>query len=262
MKFLRTMDHSMSMVFIEDDMHVVMRPDLPKKPARMAPVIVVKVGETDFQGSKVDRAGLVERLTAAHARLAEDIDMGRVPRRDPPDPKEINVVVDVAVPWSRVVEVTEDAAAAGFTRPAFAFGQPSPVAAPPHTWADDKLAELKKSDASNRASEVARVMTGIVKDCKALQREFGRVSATENEDKAAVIIEGTGPALIECGCNVDMPAFRTVMWLVAGNPQPTTVLHVDIAKGGKPIALAAATPWSEANKQLAEGAVVRFEVQP
>src|SRR5947207_1138308 len=71
MTFLRAMDHSGSLFSIDADTHLVMRPDLPKKQARIAPIILVKATETDFRGKRVDRAALAELLTEEQKKLVQ-----------------------------------------------------------------------------------------------------------------------------------------------------------------------------------------------
>jgi len=260
MSFLRGMDHSMPLVW-DDDFHVVQRPDLPRKEPHTGKVVYVAKTVRMF-GAEVPLAELEERLAIEHHKVEEDIKYGHFSRGNPPDPGEVTLVIDAAATWDTVVHVTDAAVAAGFAHPAIAFGVPVTGKPPPRQPVDDKIDEIKNMpDASNKAAALAKLMTGIVKDCKALQRSFGRVSAVEGEDKAQVLIDEMGPALLECNCDVDIPALRNVFFAVANNSHPTTVIHLDLTKGGKQIALPAATPWSEASKQLADSAAVWLAIQ-
>ena len=169
MKFLRTMDHAQPAAFVRDDMHIVQRPELSRKHLGFAPVVEMRPKDIQYQGQVESIDGLGERLVAANAKIREDIAQGHVSRRDPPDPKQIIFLIDAAVTWDCITAVAEVAARAGFTHVAFAFGQPSPVAPPPRTWADDKMEKIKhdEEEGGNRATSVATLMTGIIKDCKA-----------------------------------------------------------------------------------------------
>jgi len=255
MAFFHAMDHSMPLYW-GDDVKLVERPDLPKKTPAEAPVVLV-AKTVRMNGVEIAVDTLTERLSASREKIQQNIAMGKVSRSHPPDANEIVLVIDASASWDKVAQVAQAAAAAGFTHPAIAFGLPVTTKPPPRVPVDDKLDELKKMDASgNKATELANLMSKIVKNCKPLQKAFGSVASDEGVDKAQLLIEEMGPALLACNCDVDIPALRNVFYAVANNPHPATVIHLDLTKGGKPIALPAATMWSEAQKQLADGAAV------
>ena len=252
MTFFRAMDHSMPLYFDGDGIKLVERTDLPRH--QPSPTAVIVIGKTiRWQGGEVSLDKLGDRLADYRAWVMKS------PRRG--NPSEINLAIDVNAAWGDVVSVADVAFRSGFTHPAFGFGVPVTVKPPPRVAVDDELDKIKKEDAGgNRAVELANLMSDIVKSCKPLKKSFGAVGADEGGDKAQMLIDEMGPALLECNCDVDIPALRNVFFAVANNPHPATVIHVDLAKGGKAIALPAATPWSEAQKQLADGAVVTLQV--
>jgi hypothetical protein len=148
------------------------------------------------------------------------------------------------------------AASVGFSHASFVFSVPVTETPPPRNWVDDKLDALqaKRDDGGGKATEFAKLASDIVKSCSALEKVYGRVSPDENEDKATYIIEGTGPALIECNCDADLPALRSIMWRLLSNPHPTNVVEVEVASDGAPIEVSATTSWRDAQKALQPGA--------
>ncbi len=251
------------MIYIDDSMHLPARASAPRA-KHYAPVVVMDPKRTMYQGQLMgDAFDLTDRLTAAGKRIREDLDMGRGSKRDPPDPTLVYFEIDGAVTWDRVVTAVDAGAAAGFTHPSFAFAVPVTAQPPPRTWVDDKLDEMRKKtdDAGNRATELANLTRGIIDGCPALVKVYGRVGSEEGENKAVTIVEGTGPALIECGCKPDIPALRSVMYGILGNPHPSGVIAVQLAKAGKKLEQPATATWADASKALAAGDVVTFTVR-
>jgi hypothetical protein len=138
---------------------------------------------------------------------------------------------------------------AGFDAPLFVFARPPATPPPPRTWVDDELDRARSTDGALLAAAAARTGEKVMKSCKPLFEVFGKVAMIE-EDKAGFIVRSVRPALVECGCNVDLAALGTVLWRLLGNEQPTTALGVRLARDATPIALPAKTPWREASRQL------------
>jgi hypothetical protein len=40
-------------------------------------------------------------------------------------------------------------------------------------------------------------------------------------------------AVEDCNCNVDLPALRSALWQVMGDPHPTRVLVVNVKRDGR-----------------------------
>lgn len=258
MTYLRGLDMEGSLFYIGESMHLVARPGSPK-PKRYAPVVVMEAKQTSYQGQLIgDMADLGDRLSAANKRIREDIELGKVSKHNLPDPAELYFEIDGAVTWDRVAAAVAAAANAGFTHPSFVFAIPATAQPPPRTWVDDKLDEVraKNKDGGNLATDVAKITKTVVDSCPALIKVYGRVGSEEGGSKAEMLVEGTGPAIIECGCDIDIPALRSAMYGILGNPHPTGAIAVQLDQAGKPIALATTTPWSEASKQLQAADVV------
>jgi hypothetical protein len=215
--------------------------------------------QTTFKGEVVHgREDLSQRLSAEAQRLKETMERGMYVRRDPPDPELLYFQIDSDVPWARVVDGMEAAAGAGFDHPSFVFALPPGTPPPPCTWVEPKFEELRKaagSDGSELATGVAGIAKRIVESCPALVAFYGRVGASEGGN-ASYVVEGTGEALIDCGCDADLPALRSVMYVVLGNPHPTGVITVQLAKDARPLVFSATTTWGEASKQVQGGPAV------
>jgi len=242
------------MVFVAaPGLHLVSRPELSRAAFVPAPVVIVTATGFVYEGRAVDAAALAERLAAASTRLREraramEAAPGHTPRRDPPDLHAVIVEIDEAAPWRAVVAAMQTVAPAGFDRPVLLFARPQPLERPPPSAVDAELAGLERD--GNAATQLATLMSKSITGCSALKKEFGRVGNDDGEDKAKTLIAAIPPALIDCGCDVDLPSLRTVMWRIVSTPSPTTSVTITLAAGGEEIAFPAATPWREASKRF------------
>lgn len=229
-------------------LHLVSRPELPHTPPVPAPVVIVTTAGFVYEGQTVDLAGLATRLADASTRLRDRIAAGHVSRRTPPDPHVVIVEIDEAAPWREVVAAMQAGATAGFDRPVVLFARPQPLKPPPPSAVDGELDHLERD--GNAATELATIASKAIKGCSALEKEFSRVGNDDGDDKAKTLIAAIPPALIDCGCDVDLPALRTVMWRIVSTPSPTTSIALTLAAGGEEIAFPAATPWREASARF------------
>jgi biopolymer transport protein ExbD len=164
---------------------------------------------------------------------------------------ELTLAIDAATPWAQVEPVLTTAGAVGFDRARFVFVGPTPTP-PPHSAVDDELDRMldrSKREPSNSATDLAALMARVIKDCPPLQRTFGAVSS-DGGDKAQSLIAAIPPALIECGCEVDLPSLRSMMWRVVGSDPALTTATVTLSADGEALAIPGATPWREASQQL------------
>lgn len=246
-RLLSTMDRSMVVAGAE---HLVVRMDLAKAAAHEAPVIAVTEKGIVWMSALVDRAKLQPLLTEMAAKIRDDLEQGRFPKRSPPDPRRILLLFDDAAAWRDVVTVIELAQLTGFTEPELVFAR-TPPPPPPRTPIDDKLDAILSDDAGSKATQLAKLATEVIKSCPAMAKTFGTVSASESaSDRTEELISAIGPSLVECNCDLDMAAFRSLMLRVMGNPHPTTVLPISLVPEHAPIAFPAATPWREASKRF------------
>jgi hypothetical protein len=248
---LRSVDTAPSAFWIEQDMHLVIREDLPDHQVRLAPVVNVTANRFGYQGQGFDSAAeLGERLTAAHASIAEQIAAGRVPQGDPPDPALVFLVIDEAAPWSRVVDAVRAAEQAGMTAPGFVFGAPFTLTPPPRAPIDTKIDAIANSDGSVKAIRFAELLQQQSQSCPSLMKKFGEVASSDGPDKAEFLIEAIGPALVECRCDVNMANIRSLFWRLLVNPNPTRVLQFSTGAPKDTIAAPAAMTWKDASKKL------------
>jgi hypothetical protein len=241
-RFLTAMDHEPPIAGVED-IKLVARTDLPRTAMHEAPGIVIGPKSTMVDGRAVttDQLGVEldkkRRFIESYPRLANE-------------PRRVYIAVDEATPWQSVVSVVDTAHRAGFVKAAFAFARPASTPPPPRAPIDDDIDRIiKGGDPSDRASKIAKLTQETVKSCDELTGVFKSVAATEG-DKADFILGAVGPALVGCNCKADLPAVRSLMWRIAGNPHPVNVIEVDLDPHANPLELPAATPWREASKHL------------
>jgi len=240
--FLTTIDHDPPILGV-DDIQLVARPELPRTTLGRAPGIVVGPKATMIDGRAVTDDQLAEALDKER-RFIES-----VPRLAH-EPRRVYFAIDEAAPWQRVVSAVSVAQRAGFVKGAFAFARPAATPPPPRAPIDDDIdGIIKDPNASDRASKLAKLAGDVVKSCDELMHAFGSVASVEG-DKAEILLNAVGPALVDCNCNADLPAVRSLMWRVAGNPHPVNVIEVDLDPRVNPLALPAKSPWRDAAKHL------------
>ena len=166
------------------------------------------------------------------------------------DTKRAYLIIDEDTSWAAVVNAFDEAKAGGITEIGFVFVQPVEIKKIPRAAVDDELDKLTKSDASNKATKVAELMTKEIKSCPSLQKLFGSVASDDGNDKASYLIEGIPEALVECECRANLPAIRSIMYRIIANPTPTRVLVVTTTEPTTKIAAKADTRWKDVQAQL------------
>lgn len=78
---------------------------------------------------------------------------------------------------------------------------------------------------------------------------FGDVAMHEGP-KDEFIKRSLAKALTECNCNLDMPSFRSAIWHLLVNPEPTRVVAFTADAPKQTIALAGSATWADASKQF------------
>jgi hypothetical protein len=253
-KLLRAVDHGGQLLQVDDDMHLVPRPELPHTDNVQAPVVIVKAAEITYQGQLIaDVAELRDRLDSTIRKIQDDVAAGRMPKRTPWD-RRVYLEIDENAKWGTIASVADAAGEVGFV-PYFVFALPVTVQRPPRAPIDDELDRITNdSDPSNKATRFAKLVSDQVHSCPAIAKLFGTVAAEEGTDKAKFIIDGMGPALVDCNCAPDMANLRSAMYRLLSDEHPIGNVAVTIARDAPPLELPAGTPWRDAAARLAPGA--------
>jgi hypothetical protein len=182
--------------------------------------------------------------------VQDDLASGRLQRAWAPAPDRVYVLVAAPTPWHEVVAVTAAIQRAGMA-PAFVFVQPVTTKPPPPTRVDRELDALRGDDnASNKAVAISEMISKRVTRCPALIEAFGHTSAYDGANRALQLARSVAPALVACGCQVDIPELRSILFQVLFVPHPPRVIAFDASAPATPLALSAQTPWSEASQRL------------
>ena len=240
-----------SLFWIPDNLHLIVRADLPERPERSGPLVTLRNGGVEYQGQLLSVQDLGDRLAAAHAKIVEDLEVGRFPKRSAPNPALVYFLVDETTPWSQVVAAVDAAKAAGMTDPAFAFALPSTVTSPPRAPIDSKLDELMEVDSGNRASEFAKLLSTEIEGCASLVKLFGELAAIEGGGKDEHLARSIGPALIGCNCSVNMPNVRSLLFRLLVNMHPVRMIAFSSDGPATKVAAPAAATWREVATKLA-----------
>ncbi len=253
-------------MFEIDGVTLAVRTDLPPQPVRHGPVLSITPSEIRYKGRDLPLEQLRAELSSARQRLQDDIDQGRVPRHDPPDPTLIHVHVDRGAPWSLVVEAVAVAADAGMTSPAFAFAAPQPPRRQPAGPIVRELAALRASESTSKATDLAKLTSREIASCPSMQRAMGHVASDDTEDRAGDLVRRVPQAMIDCNCKLHVENLKTILWWLLVNEKPVRVLHTRTGtRAGddppKRIEHSVTTTWEIASQQLdASTAHVTFAV--
>jgi hypothetical protein len=239
-ELLSTMDYEMP-PFYAGDATLVLRTDVPVTAGRYGPTIVITRDGATLDGMPLGDLVVRRRLEDAHDRRAM-----------------VYVAVDEAAPWSEVQAVVHRLVAADLMHPSFGFARPAtPVTRPPRSKIDDELDRLQNgTDSSHKATDLAKMVQEIVKGCPAIIKVFGEVAVESGESKAARIVRAIEPSLVACNCNLDLPAFRSVMFRLLYVEKAQSALEITLDPEATPLVLPPDTPWRDANAKLTPGAHV------
>ncbi|MGE5184779.1 MAG: hypothetical protein ACM31C_22055 [Acidobacteriota bacterium] len=252
-RFLRATDHGGQVVKVDDDMHLVLRPELAHGDPVMAPVVVIEERSIVYQGQLCDDvAELRERLADTFAKQREGVARGQVPKHFVWD-KRLYLEIDAAAKWGTIAAAADTAGEVGYV-PYFVFAVPARVRPPPRAPIDDELDRIAKGeDPASKATRFAKQLGSQIDSCPALTRLFGTVSS-EEDDKAKFLIDGLGPALVDCDCKPDLANLRAAMYRLLADEHPIGNVPVTIARDAPPLELPATMTWKEASAKLAPNA--------
>jgi hypothetical protein len=238
--------------FYVGDMKLVERTDIPATGVQHAPTVEVTRNGVQFQGQRVSTAELTRRLEVAAAKIKEDIELGRVPMREPAklDPRRVYLQIDAAAPATEVVSVFEAMTRSQLNAVGFVFAVPPSVKTPPRSSLDPTLEKLFASNVDNKATELAKLISAEVEQCPSMTKVFGAVAAIEGDNKALLIAEGVKEALPECGCRVDIPRLRSALFWTISGPHTTRPLLLDPDAPPKDIAVGPTETWADLSTHL------------
>ena len=213
----------------------------------------VRATGIEYRGDHPSVDELAEKLAELAVKTQEDIETGKTPPSFRWD-HSIYIAIDGDAPWSSVVAVASAAERTEYGKWIAIFAKPSPVAAPPHSAITDELNQMiAEGNRANAATEVAGLVSRVVKSCPALVKSFGAVSSNEG-DKAALLIEAIEPALIDCNCDLAVPSLRSAFFAIAGNLHPIGTLAITLDDSASPISFTGDTKWREIGPKLSAGA--------
>jgi hypothetical protein len=237
-QYLRGIDHDSQPFFVDDDMHLAVRTDLPRSKLVPAPLLSIKPAQIMFQGQ------VVADVKELEGKLAES-----------PGKPSLYLQIDGDAKWGTIAAVADAAGQGGFDHVSVVFARPRASGAPPpHSRVDDELVDIVNNpNRTGKASEIAHTMRDVAASCPSMTKLFGDIASVEGLEKADYLLDHVGTALVDCDCNVDMPSFRSVMWRMIHNPMPVVVLPLVLARDGTAVEQPASRPWSAASGQLVSG---------
>lgn len=147
--------------------------------------------------------------------------------KDKPTKYPIGILIDQTVPWARVVITLDAIDSADITSVAFGFAQPLRVT--------PQAAKGKEPDDT----------------CAAYTAVLDRASSIHDDHPAFVkaLVDGLGPAVDACNCNIDAHYRMREMWWLLGNPHPVRGIAVKL-EHKSPLVLDPTTPWKTAGTRI------------
>lgn len=240
---LTTMDYE-APAFYAGDIELALRSDTPRQATERGETMEVRSDGVSYRGRSLDAESTTEYLV-------HDFVSGK-------DGPLLYVAIDKKATWENVGRAVRAAYDVGYRRVGLAFQRPpAPVTRPSRSPIDDDLDRLQASDdGANKATEYARMVERIVKGCAPMVATFSSVAADDGESKAEKIVRAIEPSLVKCNCNVDLPAFRSVMFRLLHIEKPQSAFVVTLDPAAAAVVLPPETLWREAHVKLTPGARV------
>lgn len=216
---------------------LVLRDDLPIATDESGPVL-------ELSSEGVTNFAALETPQGIDAVLESLLQRWPGPRRP-----AVLLAIDAATPWGQVVAVLQALQNKQFKELSLVFARKPPAQQPPpHSSIDERIAAIEKdAQPSEKATQLARVMSEVVKDCESIKTLFS--SVTGQGDNAQLMMNGIPPALIECNCKCDVRAVQSMMFRILANRAPTTSLHLKLGGEGA-LFFPADVTWAEASTRL------------
>ncbi|HEY4244488.1 MAG TPA: hypothetical protein VGM88_31960 [Kofleriaceae bacterium] len=204
------------------------RTDLPHRKAEWLPItIFIYADRAELDDQPLTVEALAAKQERAHA-------------------KHVYLLADGAARWRDIVTVTKLVGDQGLHDVVFVFERDATDHAPVHTHVDDDLKEIAKDKS---ATKLAKYAAKLVGSCPAMKKVFSSVAA-ENQDPAKNLVDGAGPAVAECGCEVDPDDIASLMWGIMRREHPADFLPVTIDPSGPTIRADPAATWATVSTQL------------
>lgn len=207
------------------------------------------IGEESCEVSELDACfGRLRRCIESSSR--EDVFAARRSAAGRgPDARKLYVVIDRAARWERVVPVAAAAHRAGFTAASFLFARTPATPPPPRTWVDEELDRRgpDRLDGDNADADAILRIANAVLTCDSFKEPFHRFHEMSPSE---YMIQRTPQQVVECNCDLDMAALRSLMWRLLGTAHPVTLLDTALTPSAAPLQLPAATPWGDASAAL------------
>jgi len=144
------------------------------------------------------------------------------------------VAVDRDVPWSRVVDVVGEAAAAGVVRVTLLFSDKARrVPLPPPSPIDRELDRMQRGTQLRRQQIAAELIAYVYQDCPEGLKVIASMGMHPVADFKQVILDDLPAAIGACGCAADDASVKSLHWAIFGNPRPTSGLTFELASPGQ-----------------------------
>ena len=189
----------------------------PDRPTSSGPLVEISENRTWVE-TQVARPNQLDELLEKTAKQAENL--GRGDKQEARLPRLL-VAVDRDAPWSRLVAATDAAARAGFTQISLLF---TPYGAattkrPGPSSIDGQLDTIRRmTDPVKKVPQLASLTRKVCGGCQPLDKVFKGLSVTNPEVKARVITRFLPDAVAECGCAIDLPALKAILWTMLERP--------------------------------------------
>lgn len=192
-------------------------------------------------------------LDAALAELADRVRGLAKLRRGGLWPEKLLLAVDAQAPWADVVRVADAAARAGFRHLVVLFAPYGAMQLPhPGVCAIDADLDAARaiSDPVRKAPKMARLAKRVLNPCEGLDGVFRSLSVSNPDTRARVLTRMLPDAVSGCGCRVDIPSLKALLWSVYSQPAPI-MARFDISPQAHPNAYTllqpADRPWRQAH---------------
>jgi len=226
-----------------------------------APLVEVTVRRIAFNGRAVDGAGK-RGLAELRKRVAELFHLYGQLYPNKPTPDDVVLAVDRDVTWAQLVDVTGALAAEGIRNVDWMFAskrtQGAVVSPPAPSPVDGDLAAIRAlTDVADKTAKLRDVVARVVAPCPMVRKLLGDLAVMNPALRSALLAEGLGPALADCGCTLDVSALEAVLYVTVGpgGYDTQSVVRLRLAgAGGRPLKAAATVRWEIGFRQVVDAA--------